>query len=187
MEPRRAASQEAHAHRDGQPAELAVNGAEGGVQFVAFLSVFEALATTPFVLDQGIADEADHEGERQNLLVAPAAVPVKDLIEICVIGDPTPEGHDSLRQRHPSQDLGRRDSHFVPPERSFRWPESGHIAPKLYRPSGLCDSRMLTAVVRRPAPNERATWRGDPRRTRVQDETGECARPTFHVPSLAAP
>ena len=89
--------------------------------------------------------------KRQNLFVAPATVAVKDLIEICVLGDPTPLGQDGLGQRHSSQDFGRYNSHVVPPERSLWRPESGNTAPKLYRLRGLCDSKMLVSVVLRPA------------------------------------
>jgi hypothetical protein len=107
--------QEGGAHRDRDPPQLAIGGAEGGFQLAAVLGLLEALTPAAAVFEEGIADQRDDQGEGEDLLVTAAAVLVEDLIESISVSDPPPQGQDGLGQGEPGQDLASWSLQRPPP------------------------------------------------------------------------
>ena len=113
-EPGRAFGQQGRTDGDRQPLQFAVDGAEGGLKLAAFLGLLHGASAAAVELQQGIADEVNQEGEREDLLVAAPPVLLEDLIEQGGIGDPPPQCQDGLGQGHPGHEVANRSLQEAP-------------------------------------------------------------------------
>ena len=95
--------QEGFADGRRQAAELVVGRRQGGVERAVRTGVAEALVAGAVGFQQGIADQLDHQGEGDLLLVGTAAVAVVEDVEVFVVADELPQRQDGLGQRQTRQ------------------------------------------------------------------------------------
>jgi hypothetical protein len=95
-------------------AELAVHGLDAGGQGAEVEGLAEGVVVRPLAVEEGVGDQLDEVGEREEILIGPSTVAVEELVEEVVRGAEVQEGENGIGQGQPPTHFPLKGFHGGP-------------------------------------------------------------------------